>query len=388
MLTFLIISLFFGPIFFQYVAFAFLAVGACSQSFFQRSKSLGFFLLGLWGTQILLWVPFQGTCWGNVLSGFGCILGILLTWKFFFPCSFPFFSKSFSLKAYVGFVGAMVIYALVQFLTGWDVRREGMRLADSQIPGDNIYRIQLFTGHPNTVSDIHSLLSLIFLHFAFLAKGSRRKCFALASGLHFFLVVLSWTRIPLLLLLGFFFGVLFLRLRKLRGILLMLPLFLFFLFLKSHRFQELFLWIKDPQLFLQTDKRPYFWWVHFQIFLQSPWWGSACSFFADPVFLRNQYAQMGFAWIPEQTHFFMAHNVILELLARQGVLGLFFWMLMGLVVLVWCRLLDPFLWVLIGFLFLHGLIQNTFFDSSVMLVGLGLVLLLVLGWPFEEQEII
>jgi O-antigen ligase len=137
--------------------------------------------------------------------------------------------------------------------------------------------------------------------------------------------------------------------------------------------------------------RPFFWHVYLAMWRDSPFLGQ--GYFAVEHGLRTHYyMREGFEALRDK---FNAHNIFLEVLGISGLLGFFAYLVVC--VLLWINLkvlagLSPqrrFILQALGVAFaanlLHGLTQNTFFDSAVSSCYLGLVGLLVLP-PFKSSH--
>jgi O-antigen ligase len=137
--------------------------------------------------------------------------------------------------------------------------------------------------------------------------------------------------------------------------------------------------------------RPFFWQVYLAMWRDSPFLGQ--GYFAVEHGLRTHYyVREGFASLRDK---FNSHNIFLEILGISGLLGFFAYLIVC--VLLWINLkvlagLSPqrrFVLRGLGVAFvanlLHGLTQNTFFDSAVSSCYLGLVGLLVLP-PFKSSN--
>ncbi|MFZ9520000.1 MAG: O-antigen ligase family protein [Silvanigrellaceae bacterium] len=129
--------------------------------------------------------------------------------------------------------------------------------------------------------------------------------------------------------------------------------------------------------------RPLFWQTYLSMWRESPWFGQ--GYFAVEHGVRNQfYNKEGFAGLRDK---FNAHNIFLEVLGISGIVGLFAFL--GAMVLLYLNLKvlagrsRERVWLLKGLLIavitnlLHGMTQNTFFDSAVSACYLGIVGLFV-----------
>jgi hypothetical protein len=390
MLSSLVLFLWFGPISLQYLAFIILAFLSTQSSFFLSYKKkfqLCIFLIVILKFCELISLKINTASWSNHLQKSGLLSQFWIIWALIIltaPVFRRFFEtqKAQTVSFVIHVIGTMsfVTYAIFQHLTGFDVRRKHFKIQDIKIEGDNIYRIQLFTGHPNTISDIHSVITILFFCFFIKTKDLKeKKAWLLLSFFHFLFVFLSWTRFSLLLLMIFLSGLSLIYLKKntkhlnFKKLLLALTLpgLLLLKFLKSGRIQELLTWISNPNLLLNIDKRPYFWLVHWNLFLEKPFWGHSPALIKNSTWLAQQYEKFGFGWIPEKTNYFMAHQIFLEILSQSGLIGLFFWtVLIGTIMQLMLQI-EKGLFLGMLFLLIHGCIQNTLFDSSVMLATLG-----------------
>jgi O-antigen ligase len=144
-----------------------------------------------------------------------------------------------------------------------------------------------------------------------------------------------------------------------------------------------------------------FWKVHWQMFLDSPWFGIGHAQAMNPD-IRDAYFQAaGFQDLPRKMN---AHQFFVQTLADVGIFGsfvlagLFFFLvlrlrkgLMDLPGALWFRG-QPLLWVAWVLALvangLHGLTQNTFYDASVTVIYLGWLALLlhVMVWPVQGRR--
>ena len=129
--------------------------------------------------------------------------------------------------------------------------------------------------------------------------------------------------------------------------------------------------------------RPLFWQTYLSMWRESPFFGQ--GYFAIEHGVRTQfYIKEGFAALRDK---FNAHNIFLEVLGISGIVGLFAFL--GILVLLYLNLKvlagnsRERRWLLKGLLFalvanlLHGLTQDTFFDSAVTACYLGVLGLFV-----------
>jgi O-antigen ligase len=129
--------------------------------------------------------------------------------------------------------------------------------------------------------------------------------------------------------------------------------------------------------------RPLFWQTYLSMWRESPYFGQ--GYFGVEHGVRTQfYINEGFAALRDK---FNAHNIFLEILGISGIVGLFSYL--GFLVLLFLNLKvlaghsRERRWLLKGLLFavvanlLHGLTQNTFFDSAVTACYLGILGLFV-----------
>jgi len=136
--------------------------------------------------------------------------------------------------------------------------------------------------------------------------------------------------------------------------------------------------------------RPLFWQTYLAMWRDSPLLGQ--GYFAIEHGVRTDYyIREGFIALRDK---YNAHNIYLEVLGITGILGLFSYL--AILVLLFLNLkvlagssrerrwfLQALVWALIANL-LHGLTQNTFFDSAVTACYLGLFGLLVVP-PLKQH---
>jgi hypothetical protein len=308
------------------------------------------------------------------------------------------FGVSFPLQTFMARLGLAVAllgaYLFYQHFTGFDFRESQRELANMRFP-NGTYRIQGFSGHPLTVAG--ASLAIFGWAAFWLSRGGylldRRSRLWLVAvvGLEALFVFASGGRTALVMVAAGGFAVILLRLldlyqgqrnaaRLLRaGFVVLVVGFglgsAVYLSPIYQRFEEFWQGVSSGQL----PNRVVFWQVHWQMFLDSPLWGQGTALLTRGV-RRLYYDGMGHAAFPEK---FNAHNMVLEILASVGVLGS--------AVLMEClrrgylalrRLARSggeapsiafkalvFSIVLNGF---HGLTQNVFFDSGVMMAYLML----------------
>lgn len=141
-----------------------------------------------------------------------------------------------------------------------------------------------------------------------------------------------------------------------------------------------------------------FWRVHWQMFLDSPWFGIGHAQ-TQSTTLRDAYFQA--LGLEDMERKMNAHQFFIQTLADVGVFG--FVVLGGLVLFLLLRLRkmlqthpahhiqtfrgQPLIWLALSLAILanalHGLSQNTFYDASVMVIYLGWVCLFLhaMVWP-------
>ncbi len=129
-----------------------------------------------------------------------------------------------------------------------------------------------------------------------------------------------------------------------------------------------------------ADNRITFWKVHWQMFLDAPWFGQG-SLWLDRGLRTAYYDALGYGALPEK---FEAHNIFLEILASAGAVGMMIVCALTLVLALYLhKLLRGVLWgdfqrraLFFAFVanLLHGFTQNTFFDSTLTYIYLGMLL--------------
>lgn len=298
-------------------------------------------------------------------------------------------------------LGLVGIYLIWQHLTGFDVRTKFRELPNMMFP-DGRYRVLGFSGHPLTTAGmylamfgwcsfflvstfrrdqvgLHSLgraaqfslgLGAVISAFAVFASGGRTAlAIALASLLPLGVLALRAAqaggatprRLPWAWLAPALAGVVAL----LAYVLGSSPIAL--------RFVEFFAQLGQGQL----PNRVVFWKVHLQMFGDAPLWGQGLAPMTSGL-RRLYYDGMGYGDFPEK---YNAHNMIFETLASVGIVG-------TVVVAECLRRVFIILRTLArgggvvgqgffaAFAFavalnaLHGLTQNVFYDSGVMMVYL------------------
>ncbi|MEI8026404.1 MAG: O-antigen ligase family protein [Pseudomonadota bacterium] len=288
-------------------------------------------------------------------------------------------------------------YFAYQHVTGFDFRSSQSYLPNMRFPGGS-YRIQGFSGHPLTIAGIS--LSLVGFSSTLFKKafirGSRNQTPLLIILLtNLFFLFASGGRTALFIALGWLFilAILgaknFLRWRViflLSLVLILATLSLVFFSSVGQRYLEM-------AEFGQTGNAPNrltFWRVHWQMFLDSPFWGQGYSHLTKGVRLMY-YDAMGLRDFPEK---FNAHNIFFETLSNIGALGSL--ILTALLFRVYFLLkqicattrtstsLFHALSAGVALNIAHGFTQNVFFDSGVTVVLMCLLWILV--WSAADRN--
>ena len=137
--------------------------------------------------------------------------------------------------------------------------------------------------------------------------------------------------------------------------------------------------------------RQYFWRTYEQMFLDKPIFGQGNYWLKQGV-REEYYNKLGYEKLPEK---YIAHNVYLETLGSVGLFG-FIWIVAGLVYLF--RMLKKQVFyqesslkpVSLALIFsfianlLHAVTQNVFFDSSVVYIYIGLIV--VIMWESTNSQ--
>lgn len=277
-------------------------------------------------------------------------------------------------------------YFLVQHLTGFDYRREGLFLGANNMLSTGTYRIFGFFGHTLSISAVmlavgvfyHCLLYLPQARLALANKFKNHLIFLIISHYTFVFLAGGRTAVVCVLIMTtmIHWHMIFTKssswLRKLSiGLALLAPttgfLFMFGTFNRMASFTQSLL--SNPSS-AELD-RFVFWKVYLKLILDSPFFGHGSEHLKRHG--REQaYIDLGFADFEKK---YNAHNIFLESLADIGVLGC-------LITILCCyglfRLskslskhdkLSYATLTALGFSilanFIHGLTQNTFFDAHV-----------------------
>lgn len=302
------------------------------------------------------------------------------------------------------FIGSalLLFYGVLQFITGFDFSSVAAYRPD-RIIGGGFHRIAGFSSHPLSLAGLSLALmafcgALSFKTAIFsdwdseLTVGKRlgvpvKQRLLATAVIHAILVTLSGSRMATILVLMevVLFGLILLRRHWRHGwvkLSAMGCLLLTGAVLYKAGFIERLMALKDAQR--GGDQRFNFWQIHWAMFKESPWIGHG-RYYLETI-ARDQFYDRMFPAADVQRY--NAHNIFLEVLAMGGLIGCslivgctVWWMRQvhrlselggGLGQAFW----GPWCLALLANL-LHGLTQNTFFDSAVLAPYLYVVWLLV-----------
>ena len=285
--------------------------------------------------------------------------------------------------------GILLSYCMIQHLTGLDIYAHDYYIGDSKrLAESGYFRAKGFYSHPLTLAGVSLALFSFYWSLFWQQKVNphlSRAALAIAV-MHFVLVILSGSRTSIAVAAG-----LTLAIPLCQGSLLQRKLSRKSWFLLSTwslasiallslsgvwtRYGDIF-----SQGFLSSFHRLKFWQVHWTMFADQPLFGHGSAWIADRVRLAY-YDNLGFFDLEEK---YNAHNIFLEILASIGLLGS---LIMLGTLWWWWRTLRPhkitpsahmrlqaFIASVASSL-LHGLTQNTFFDSGVLYVYLYFLLI-------------
>lgn len=303
---------------------------------------------------------------------------------------------------------AVMLFALVQHFLGFDYRLPDFQIGTGDLMNDGRYRAQGFYGHPLTLSTVAlgvfvyyyaQVLNLTEYYHHLPRKTFWRFFFGVAIAIcvsALTLIFVSGSKMALAIA-----GLVFLILPlcfsgrsklKLRNLLVLWTSGVAFLAAATYvsgAYQR-FLEVVNP---LDADRffgdRLIFWRVHWQMFLDRPILGQGYAFLDQ--FLRNDYYdKLGYASTPEK---FNAHNLFLETLACAGSVGFTILIIIAVCLVVIFARASRKQWYTrvqynaslcaLAANLLHGLTQNTLFDSSVMYIYLTFLWLLI--WNLAEE---
>jgi len=282
------------------------------------------------------------------------------------------------------------IYFAVQHLTGFDFRPSQSHLPNMRFPGDT-YRIQGFSGHPLTIAGISlGLIGYSTWLIKDFIKTSPKTAMYLAGVmlLNLFFLYASGGRTAFLIgatwlgLFGSYVASRYVSRRVLIIGILAGLVFFFVTLMVSDLGARYFEAVPSPKSGTMPN-RIIFWRVHWQMFLDSPWFGQGFGNLSKGLRFMY-YDALGYRSLDEQ---FNAHNMILETLSNIGVLGTLALIWLGFKIFQIARNLSQssFLSKNLGMAlivawalnFLHGMTQNVFYDSGVMVVYVNLFLLFI-----------
>lgn len=271
------------------------------------------------------------------------------------------------------------VYAVVQHLTGFDYRATGQTLDPQHQLSNELYRVFGFYGHPLSLSSTG--LTLFVFSLSMLGSTGRKEdwwSWFLIAFLNFYFVFAGNGRTAMFVAVCFLIyfvsrpkNLSFGKYKK-QAFFIVLVASVILAFFTAGRYSEIF---SEP-----LPDRVLFWKVHALLFLESPFIGHGHKWL--DLFLRNQsYIQHGLSALRDK---FNAHQLYLEILANSGLLGFFwivYWVKRGKTEFVSAlsknEITQPFAGAFVIAVFanlLHGFTQETFFDSNVSSVYLGLLL--------------
>lgn len=287
----------------------------------------------------------------------------------------------------------ILTYAIIQHTTGFDYRSVGNTLAPEHKMASGLYRVFGFYGHPLTLG------SVALIHFSFyltrffelfstqttITDGLNNKIkqqkisflFIVMSNIT--LIYMTGSRGALLsaLIITLLVAVYFSKNLDLKKVLGIGIIFSIVAALAWYIFSS------RTEGSVLTADRFKFWRVHWALFLDQPILGQGHAWLDG--FVRTEfYDKLGYTDLRDK---FNAHNVYLETLACVGLVGISFisYCLIHLKKLFSHRPLK----VALGFALLanvfHGVTQNVFFDASVNIVYLALIVLIYWDQLMSEK---
>lgn len=278
------------------------------------------------------------------------------------------------LRGFLVSLSFLAFYVGIQYLFGFDYRYEGFQLPRHDRFNGNYFRAYGFYGHPLSLSSVAlTLLGFFGTLLSLEEESGRKKQFLALCFLSLFILILTGSRMPTLLACAFLF---FFALRRLPLHLILLGSFLALFLLYYIGFFARILELFSAQK-LSDVPRFVFWKVHWQMFLDSPFFGHGYAQVSSS--LREHYYDL--AGLGDYFRKYSAHNVYLELLVEVGlvgcslVAGIFFYLLSFLKNFTSDKKVFYAFSVSLSLNMLHGLSQNTLFDASVLCVYLYLYLI-------------
>lgn len=286
---------------------------------------------------------------------------------------------------------ALLFFGLFQFFTGFDFSAVASYRPDRLLDG-GFHRIAGMSSHPLSLAGLslglmvfcgalsmrvwplRGLESEMTLGQRFGLSISTRLL--LAAGAHGLLVVLSGSRTAtaLALLFGSFFGGFLLR-KYWRKVTVRLVAVVIFVFLGAAVYRVGFVGRVTELFSSQTggDQRLIFWGLHWKMFTDHIWIGHG-RYYLESVARDAYYATL---YPGSHVQRYNAHNVYLEVLAMGGMIGSLLIVLFGILFMKRVRAMTllggpmsqalwlPWCLALVANA-LHGMTQNTFFDSAVL----------------------
>ena len=271
-------------------------------------------------------------------------------------------------------------YLLLQHLTGFDFHPPHYALLPEHRMASGLFRVFGFYGHPLSLAAVALFLCVFWMHYF---MKTRDTSAALLGGLGFAAVVMSGGRTALVVAL-LFGGSYAWNAWKPRRLWTRFLGFVAILLICLEAIQASGLGQRIKEFFVQQsqtgigENRLIFWKVHGRLIAESPLtgWGTAL---VHAGWREFSYTQFGYGALRDK---FNAHNLYLEILTLQGLLGIFFLALCSFLFFThfrrWCSFSAPFgvcggtCWMAgVVANALHGFTQNTYFDANVTTFYMG-----------------
>jgi O-antigen ligase len=302
-----------------------------------------------------------------------------------------------------GFLCATIlitIYLVIQHYTGFDYREVNYKLDESHQIRDLNYRVKGLYGHPLSISSVFIGIVFFFSYLYmnlenikyFNLKHLKAKIFAITC-MSYLNLVMSSGRFAIAIASVWILVCFLSKLRKVMNFsflwkfVLALPFFVFFI-IQSGVFQRIYQTFVGFEYLLHKIPRITIWKIHWQLFLDKPWLGYDSINFK--IAREALYSSSGNLHLKGLA----AHNIFLQTFCEIGILGAL--IVFVCLFFVFCnfkkvcnpRLLSHFLTSALGFSFLanvlHGLMQNTFYDTHAVVLYMALAFFVLWTSYFEK----
>jgi len=299
---------------------------------------------------------------------------------------------------------ALFLYASVQHFTGFDYRLPGQMMPPTNLMNDGRYRAMGLYGHPLSLAGSSLALFCFFYSLAwknlkeqFLSLQYTAIYLSIALG-HICIIFLSGSRFAALIAFSYLIAIpIFVKVpakvAKYRNgfiflSVILIPLIGYFSGIFK-RFKELNL---SSDWTTIIGERSIFWKVHWQMFVDQPFWGQGYAFVTQ--YLRTYYYNtMGYEKLVRK---YNAHNAYLETATCVGIIGTIVILFAGYIFLkqlhqyskdspISKTVFKCFL-IALSANAINGLTQNTAYDATICYQYIGMFMVVIWISRYHRQD--